>query len=49
MNEKINNKEISSSGENIFEPLYIFYSKAFKYFNENVFENFTSCWFFIKT
>ncbi|MDE6893853.1 MAG: hypothetical protein K2J02_00565 [Malacoplasma sp.] len=39
MNEKINNKEISSSGENIFEPLYIFYSKAFKYFNENVFEN----------
>ncbi|MDE5775148.1 MAG: hypothetical protein K2H51_02355, partial [Malacoplasma sp.] len=39
MDESINNKEISSSGKNIFEPLYIFYSKAFKYFNENVFEN----------
>ncbi|MDE6563068.1 MAG: SprT-like domain-containing protein [Malacoplasma sp.] len=39
MNEFLNIKEKDGSGTNIFEPLYIFYSKAFRYFNEKVFEN----------
>lgn len=39
MNEDIQNIEKEKNGINILEDLYLFFSKAFKYFNKKVFDN----------
>lgn len=39
MNQDWENRDKPKNGSNILEPLYVFFTKAFKYFNTHVFDN----------